>query len=421
MKVVVLGGGVIGVTTAYALARSGCEVTVVERRSGVGLETSFANAGEITPSGASPWASPQLPGLAARWLLRGDGPLKVRPSAGLATWRWAGQVLAQCTAERFEANRRRLVRLANYSRDRLRGLRAETGLDYDAQSLGVMHLYRSPSALDRAERDAPVLQAMGVPCERLDWSGCQRAEPGLGRARGTFAGGLRFPEDETGDCLKFTQGVEALARSAGVTFALGRELRRLEVDGDRVVAAVTDSGEFKADAYVLALGSWSPGIGKALGMHIPVQPVKGYSLTLSVADPDAAPRASIMDEDRKVAVTRLGARIRVAGMAELAGFNPDLPDARRRSLMKTLNDLFPGGASAEQDAYWCGLRPTTPDGAPILGAGPFRNLHFNVGHGTLGWTMACGSAQIVTDILHGRAPDIETADLTFERFGGARA
>jgi D-amino-acid dehydrogenase len=421
MRIVVMGGGVIGVTTAYTLARSGCDVTVIERRPDVGLETSFANAGEITPSGASPWASPQLPLLAARWLLEADGPLKVRLSAGPATWRWAGRVLAQCTRERFELNRRRLVRLANYSRDRLRALRAETGLEYDAQSRGVLHLYRTPSGLDQAERDGTALQAMGVPYERLDWSGCLRAEPGLQRARVAFAGGMRFPEDETGDCWKFTQGLTALAQREGVAFALGREVQRLDVEGDRIVAAVTDSGVFEADAYVLALGSWSPNLGKALGLHIPVQPVKGYSLTLSVADPNLAPCASIMDEDRKVAVTRLGARIRVAGMAELAGFSADLPGKRLRSLKRTFNDVFPAGASADQGAFWSGLRPMTPDGAPIVGPGPLRNLHFNVGHGTLGWTMACGSAQIVTDILHGRAPDIETADLTFERFSGIRA
>lgn len=416
MKVIVLGGGVIGVTTAYALARSGCDVTVIERRSEVGRETSFANAGEITPSGASPWASPQLPLLAARWLLQGDGPLKVRLSAGPATWRWAARVLAQCTPERFETNRRRMMRLANYSRDRLRALRAETGLEYDAQALGVLYLYRSPSGLDQAERNAPVWQAMGVPCERLDWSGCLQAEPGLKEARAAFAGGMRFLADETGDCLKFTQGLAALAQREGVTFALDQDVRRLEVEGDRIVAAVTGSGAFKADAYVMALGSWSPNLGKTLGMHIPVQPVKGYSLTLPVADANLSPRASIMDEDRKVAVTRLGERIRVAGIAELAGFNADLPARRLGSLKKTLNDLFPGGASVGQGAFWSGFRPMTPDGAPILGAGPLRNLYFNLGHGTLGWTMACGSAQIVADILQGRAPDIEMADLRFDRF-----
>jgi D-amino-acid dehydrogenase len=418
MKVVVLGGGVIGVTTAYVLARSGCNVTVVERRAEVGLETSFANAGEITPSGASPWASPQLPLLAARWLLEEDGPLKVRLSAGLVTWRWAGRVLAQCTPARYEANRRRMMRLANYSRDQLRALRAETSLDYDAECRGVLYLYRSPSGLEQARRNASALQGLGVACEPLDWSGCLAVEPGLRDARARFVGGMRYPDDETGDCLKFTQGLAALARSQGVQFAMGQEVRRLDVEGDRIAAAVTDSGAFRADAYVLALGSWSPNLGKTLGLHIPVQPVKGYSLTLPVADPDFAPRASIMDEDRKVAVTRLGDRIRIAGMAELAGFNADLPAKRLGSLQKTLNDLFPRGGSVEPGAFWSGLRPMTPDGAPILGASTMRNLYFNLGHGTLGWTMACGSAQIVTDILHGRAPDIETADLGLDRFGG---
>ncbi|MDT9598709.1 D-amino acid dehydrogenase [Sphingosinicella rhizophila] len=420
MKVVVLGGGVIGVTTAYLLARSGCEVTLVERRSDVGLETSFANAGEITPSGASPWPSPQLPFLAARWLLKADAPLKIRATAGMATWRWARQVLGQCSAERFDYNRRRLIRLANYSRDRLRELRAETGLDYDAKTLGVLHLYRD-AALDQAERDAPALQALGVPFERLDWSQCQQAEPGLKHAREPFAGGLFFKDDESGDCLKFTQGLAALAKAAGVTFAFGKEVQRLEIEGGRIIAAIASNEAFRADAFIMSLGSWSPLLAKTFGAYLPVQPVKGYSLTVDVADQGRAPRASIMDEERKVAVTRLGNRIRVAGTAELAGFNADLPAKRLRPLRKTLDEMFPGAAGDEAGEYWSGFRPTTPDGAPIIGRGPLQNLYFNLGHGTLGFTMACGSARIVTDLLLGREPEIESADLGYDRFSRSRA
>jgi D-amino-acid dehydrogenase len=209
----------------------------------------------------------------------------------------------------------------------------------------------------------------------------------------------------------------ALAKREGVTFALGQDVKRLDVEGGRIVSAVTGSGAFAADAYVLALGSWSPSLGKGLGVHIPVQPIKGYSLTLPISNPECAPRASVMDDDRKVAITRLGDRIRVAGMAELAGFNTDLPAKRRRSLRNVLNDLFPGSAGTEQDDFWCGFRPTTPDSAPILGRGPLPNLYLNTGHGTLGWTMACGSAQILTDIILGRTPEIETADLGLNRFG----
>jgi len=415
MKVVVLGAGVIGVTTAYALARAGCEVVVIERRPDVGLETSYANAGEVTPSGASPWASPRLPTLVLRWMLRGDSPLKVRLGLDPQTWRWMAQILGQCAARRFETNRRRLTRLANYSRDLLRDLRAEIRLDYDAKSSGVLHLYRSQRELDLAAEELGDLAELGVRATPMDWMACKQVEPGLGDARSMFAGGLHFPDDETGDCLKFTRSLAGHAMEFGVEFRFNHQLQRFSTSGGRVEAAVTDKGAIRGDAYVLALGSWSPGLVSDLGLKLPIHPVKGYSLTVRAEDMARGPRGGIMDEDRKIAVTRLGDRIRVAGMAELANFSTALPPARRRSLTRTLDDLFPNATRATEESFWSGLRPMTPDGAPILGSSPLPNLYLNTGHGTLGWTMACGSAQVIADLLHGRPPAIDTGDLGLDR------
>ncbi|ODT86729.1 D-amino acid dehydrogenase [Phenylobacterium sp. SCN 70-31] len=416
MKVVVLGAGVIGVSTAWFLATSGHEVVVVDRQSDVGLETSFANAGEISPGYASPWAAPGVPLKAIRWLMMAHAPLILRPKADLAMLSWFMATLRNCTGARYELNKRRMVRLAEYSRDQLIALRQETGIGYDERTKGTLQLFRKPAQLDAAAKDIEVLRADGIPFEILDRAGCLAVEPGLARSREDIAGGLRLPGDETGDCFKFTNALARLAEARGVRFEFGRRVLRLR-EGDRgVAAAVTDQGEIHGDAFVVALGSYSPALVRPFGLRLPVYPVKGYSLTADIAAEGLPPESTLLDETYKIAITRLGDRIRVGGMAEVSGFERTLDARRQRTLDYCLEGLFPGAADLSQATYWAGLRPMTPDGTPVVGATHVPNLYLNTGHGTLGWTMACGSGRIVADLIGGHAPGIRSDDLAIARY-----
>jgi D-amino-acid dehydrogenase len=416
MKVLVLGGGVIGVTTAYELARAGHDVTLVERQPGVALETSHANAGEVSPGYSAPWAGPGVPLKAVKWLLMRHRPLVIRPHLDLELLRWAVAMLRNCTAARYEVNKARMVRLAEYSRDCLRELRSATGIAYDERTQGTLQLFRTQAQLDGAGADIAVLRRGGVEFELLDAAGCTRHEPALAAVRDKFVGGLRLPGDETGDCFLFTQRLAALAQAAGVTFRHGVTVRRLRVEGGAVVGAATDAGALRAAAVVVALGSYSPLLLRPLGLRIPVYPVKGYSLTLPIVEPAHAPESTVMDETHKVAVTRLGSRIRVGGTAELAGYTLQLHEARRRTLEHVVGDLFPGGGDAAQASFWCGLRPMTPDGTPLVGATPRSGLFLATGHGTLGWTMAAGTGRVLADVVGGRAPEIDLEGLGIERY-----
>ncbi|HUN99505.1 MAG TPA: D-amino acid dehydrogenase [Bradyrhizobium sp.] len=416
MKVLVLGAGVIGVTTAYYLSKRGFDVTVIDRQSGPALETSFANAGEISPGYASPWAGPGVPLKAVRWMLDKYGPLVVRPSADPAMWRWMLRMLRNCTAARYRVNKARMVGIAEYSRDCLRALRAETGLSYDERSRGTLQLFRKQSQLDAIGGDVEVLKQYNVPYEVLDRDGCVRVEPGLAPERERFVGGLRLPDDETGDCYLFTQRLEQMAAEHGVKFVYGTTIRSIGVADGWIAQVMTDRGTFVADAYVVSLGSFSPLILRPLGIDIPVYPVKGYSLTLPIVDDSTAPESTIMDETYKVAITRLGDRIRVGGTAELGDYLLRLQANRRRALDRSLTDLFPKAGDLSRATFWSGLRPMTPDGPPIIGRARFDNLYLNTGHGTLGWTMACGAARVVSDQIAGVKPDILVEDLSIERY-----
>jgi D-amino-acid dehydrogenase len=416
VKVVVLGAGVIGVASAWYLARAGHDVTVLDRRDGVALETSFANAGQISPGYASPWAAPGVPRKALKWLLMQHAPLILRPTLDPAMAAWLLATLRNCTAERYAVNKRRMVRLAEYSRDQLQALRAETGVSYDERSLGTLQLFRTRAQLDAVEKDIAVLKAYGVPYELLDRAGCVAVEPGLAQTRDAIAGGLRLPRDETGDCFKFTNALAGRAAAEGVRFAFGRRVTSLEHDGARVRAVRTSEGPVEGEAFVVALGSFSAGLVRPLGLRLPVYPVKGYSLTAPIRARERAPRSTLLDETYKVAVTRLGDRIRVGGMAEVSGYDRR-PDPRRRlTLDHCLESLFPGVADLAEAQYWSGLRPMTPDSTPVVGPTRFSNLYLNTGHGTLGWTMACGSGRVIADLVSGRRPDIETADLAIARY-----
>jgi D-amino-acid dehydrogenase len=416
MKVLVLGGGVVGVTTAYYLARAGHEVTVIDRQTGPALETSFANAGEISPGYASPWAAPGIPQKAAKWLFMRHAPLILRPTLDPDMLRWLFSMLANCTSGRYAINKGRMVRLAEYSRDRLIALRQATGIRYDERMQGTLQLFRSEKQLAGADKDIAVLKADGVPFEVLDRDGCIAAEPALAQVREKFVGGLRLPNDETGDCFKFTNALASIAESLGVLFRFGVTIEAVETEAGRVTGVRTSAGTLKADAYVAAMGSYTPRLLKGLGLRLPVYPVKGYSITAPIVDPARAPVSTIMDETYKVAITRLGDRIRVGGMAEISGFSTDLPERRRGTLEHSVGDLFPGGGDLKAATFWSGLRPMTPDGTPIIGATRFDNLWLNTGHGTLGWTMACGSAAVLADQIGARKPEIETADLALSRY-----
>jgi D-amino-acid dehydrogenase len=417
MKVLILGSGVIGVTTAHYLAEAGHEVTVVERRTGPALETSFANAGEVSPGYSSPWAGPGVPVKAIKWLLMRHGPLVVRPALDPYMWSWLIKMLGNCTAGRYAVNKARMVPIAEYARDRLQELRAATGIAYDERSQGTLQLFRTEKQLKGTGGDIEVLKQFGVPYEVLDPAGCIAVEPALAKVKGKFVGGFRLPGDETGDCQMFTERLASHAAGRGVTFRFGTDIDRIVVEGGKVAGVATSAGLLTADAYVVALGSYSPILLRKIGISAPVYPVKGYSITVPITDAGGAPESTVMDETYKVAITRLGDRIRAGGTAEISGYDLRLHDARRATLEHSVGDLFPRGGDLSRASFWCGLRPMTPDGPPIIGATKFSNLYLNTGHGTLGWTMSCGSGRVLADIISGRKPDIDTRDLSIERYG----
>lgn len=416
MKIIVLGSGVVGTTTAWYLAKAGHEVTVLDRQPAAGMETSFANAGQVSFGYSAPWAGPGVPVKALKWLMMRHRPFVIWPRADARLALWLAKMLANCTEAAYRTNKARMVRLAEYSRDMLRDLRDETGIEYDQRMRGTLQLFRTQQQLDHVGDDTTVLDHFGVPYEVLDAEACIRAEPALARVSGKFVGGLRLAEDETGDAHVFTQRLAALCEAKGVTFRYGVTIQGLDAEAGRVTRVRTDQGDFTADRYVMALGSFSPALLRPLGVDVPVYPVKGYSITLPVTNPDAAPVSTVMDETYKVAITRLGDRIRVGGTAELAGFSTTLRAPRRATLAHSVSDLFPEGGDLEKASFWTGLRPMTPDGTPVVGPTRLANLYTNTGHGTLGWTMACGSGRLLSDLISGTEAGTDPSDLSVMRY-----
>lgn len=418
MKVLVLGGGVIGVSCAYFLARAGHEVELVDRQSGPALETSFANAGEVSPGYSAPWAGPGVPIKAIKWMLMQHSPLVIWPLLDPAMWRWGAAMLANCTAKAYALNKSRMVPIAEYSRDVLKALRAETGITYDDRAQGTLQLFRTQKQLDGIGGDVEVLRQYGVPFEVLDREGFCRVEPALKHTQHKFVGALRLPGDETGDCFQFTNRLAEMAAALGVRFRWNTRIEALQVGGGAITGVHTaEAGLLKADQVVLALGSYSPKLLEPVGLRIPVYPVKGYSITVPITDAAHAPESTIMDETHKVAVTRLGDRIRVGGTAELGGYSLALREPRRATLEHVVTDLFPQGGDVSKASFWCGLRPMTPDGTPIVGPTPVRNLLLATGHGTLGWTMACGTGRVIADLVSGKTPEIDVSGLSMARYG----
>jgi len=419
MKVIVLGSGVIGTTTAYYLARAGADVTVLDRQPAPARETSFANAGQVSPGYSTPWAAPGIPLKAMKWLFQRHAPLAIRPDGSLFQLRWMAAMLANCSPARYAVNKERMMRLAEYSRDCLRELRAATGITYEERRGGTLQLFRSQAQMDAVARDIEVLRECGVPFELLTRDALTGAEPALARVKQRLAGGLRLPNDETGDCEQFTTRLAERAAALGVKFEFNQPIDRMIQSGGRIAGVQAGDATYKADRYVLALGSYSRAFAAPLSLDIPVYPVKGYSLTVPLTDAAAAPVSTVLDETYKVAVTRFDDRIRVGGMAELAGFDLRLNPRRRATLELVVNDLFPGSGDVAAAQFWTGLRPMTPDSTPIVGATAYSNLYLNTGHGTLGWTMACGSGQLLADLVTGRRPQIRADDLSIDRYGKA--
>ena len=418
MKVIVMGGGVIGVCTAYYLAKEGAEVTLLDSNDTVAEDTSFANAGQVSPGYSTPWAAPGIPFKAAKWLFQKHAPLSFKPDGSIFQLRWMTQMLLNCNAKSYAVNKERMMRLSEYSRDCLQQLRKDTGIKYEHRTGGTVQLFRSQDQIDAAAKDISVLSECGVPFEVLDRDGVLKAEPGLKNARERIAGGLRLPNDETGDCNLFTKALAEIAKSIGVKFRLGEKIAGLIKNGDKIVGVRLDNAEaeiLQADQYVMALGSYSRNMLLELGIDIPVYPLKGYSLTIPLLDPALAPVSTVLDETYKIAITRFDERIRVGGMAELAGFDKTLNPKRRATLEMVVGQLFPGG-DIPQAEFWTGLRPMTPDGTPIVGSTPCRNLYLNTGHGTLGWTMSCGSGHYLADLIVGKQPAIKQEGLSVQRY-----
>jgi D-amino-acid dehydrogenase len=426
MRVLVLGSGVIGVSTAYFLAKAGAEVTVVDRQAAPAAETSFANAGQISPGYSTPWAAPGIPLKAVKWLFQKHAPLAIRPDGSLFQLQWLAQMLANCTPARYAVNKERMLRIADYSRHCLDALRAETSISYEGRQLGTTQVFRHQSQLDGLERDISVLRDCGIEFEVLDRNGIRRVEPGLDADGAGLLGALRLPKDQTGDCNLFTRALAQKAEALGVRFLYGTTVLRLRRTGGRldgIVALDEQTGSesvVSADQVVLALGSFSRQMLSDLGLSIPVYPLKGYSLTLPITNAGRAPQSTVMDETYKIAVTRFDGRIRVGGMAEIAGYDLSLDPRRRETLEMVVGNLFPGAGAVEQAQFWTGLRPMTPDGTPIVGRTSIPNLWLNTGHGTLGWTMACGSAKLLSDQMTGRPTEISSEGLGIERYCGTR-
>ncbi len=420
MRVIVLGSGVIGVASAYYLARQGAEVTVLDRQSGPAEETSFGNAGQISPGYSTPWAAPGIPFKAVKWMFQHHAPLAINLDGSMWQLQWMAQMLKNCNPQSYAVNKERMMRVAEYSRDCLRELRKDTGINYENRAKGTLQLFRKEAQMEAVQRDISVLEECGVSYELLNGNELGRVEPALANAQDKLVGGLHLPNDETGDCYLFTNALAQIAKELGVNFQFNQNVEKLIVEGDEIKGVQVNGKVLTADRYVLAFGSYSRDFLKPLDLQLPVYPVKGYSLTIPIVDPAFAPQSTVLDETYKIAITRFDQRIRVGGMAELSGFNLGLNEDRRATLQMVTQDLFPGGDMA-QASFWTGLRPMTPDSTPIIGATRFKNLFLNTGHGTLGWTMACGSGKLISDIVLNHKTDISTDGLSIQRYSHAHA
>ena len=410
MKVVVLGAGVVGTASAWYLARAGHEVTVFDRQADAALETSFANGGQISVSHAEPWANPTAPVKVLQWLGREDAPFLFRPRADLDQWLWGVRFLIECLPGRTRRNTEAAFALASYSRNCLGELRRQTGIHYDESERGILHIYTEPDLFEHAHGEVALLRERGFEVSIKSADQCVAIEPALAHAKDKLYGGAYAVSDESGDAHMFTQRLAALARQQGAQFRFNVSVIRIETDAGRVSRAVIDDEvgieeSVRADAFVVALGSYSRPVLRGIGIALPIYPVKGYSITIALEPEDEAPTVSLTDHARKIVISRLGDRLRVAGTAELAGYDTEINEVRCQALVKRCFELFPKAGRPDAAQYWTGLRPATPSNLPIIGRTRFPNLYLNTGHGTLGWTMACGAGQALADIGSGNTPE----------------
>ncbi|HEX9185133.1 MAG TPA: D-amino acid dehydrogenase [Burkholderiales bacterium] len=409
MRVAVLGAGVVGVAGAWYLARAGHEVTLVDRQAEAGMETSFANGGQISAGHAEPWAKPSVVPKVLKWLGREDAPMLFRPRADLAQWLWGVRFAFECLPGRFERHTRQLAGLARYSRESLVALRQETGIAYDYLGKGILHFCTDKGDFEALAAHAEEMRRLGIAREVKTAAECLAIEPALRASEVPVAGGAYTPQDESGDAHAFTVQLAALAQARGVRFLRETTIETLEVEGGRAVAARLGGGRLEADAFVVSLGSYSPGLLRPLGVSMPVYPLKGYSITIALPPQLAAhaPSVSLTDEAHKLVVSRLGERLRVAGTAELTGYDTTINEARCAAIVERVGRLFPALAAARDITYWAGLRPATPTNVPVIGRTRIANLFLNTGHGTLGWTLAAGSGRALADLVSGRKPEVD--------------
>jgi len=408
MKIAVLGAGVVGVTSAWYLAKAGHEVTVIDRQDAAAMETSFANGGQISVSHAEPWANPGTPKQILKWLGREDSPMLFRLRADPWQWAWGLAFLRECLPARTRANAAQIAAINRYSRARLLALRAETGIQYEQQTRGILRICESRQALDEAVAAVALEKEHGIDLRVLTPAECVLLEPALTSRTAHIAGGVHAPEDESGDAHKFTQELARRCAASGVKFNFGSGVARIKTAGGRVAGVLlTSGGIVEADAYVMALGSYSPLLLRQIGISIPVYPLKGYSITIDLADGDVAPHISLSDGAYKLVMSRLGNRLRVAGTAELTGYDTAINEVRCRAIVRRTFELFPQAGKPENAQFWTGLRPGTPGGVPCIGRTRYPNLLLNTGHGTLGWTMACGSGAAIAEIVSGRKPEAD--------------
>ncbi len=418
MKVIVLGAGIIGTATAWFLQKAGHEVTVIDRQPGAALETSFANGCQISVSHAEPWANPSAPLKLLRWLGKEDAPLLFRLRADWLQWRWGMSFLRECTPARAAHNIRQIVAISEYSRQVLQSVRAETGITYDCETRGILHFYTDEEEFRASLPAAQLMRDLGCPRQSIDTDEVVRIEPALAAIRHKIVGGDFTATDESGDVYKFTTALAQHCANAGVRFCFDTTVTRLlsegsgssaRIDGIEVIDEHGRHQRMQADSYVLAMGSFSQAIAKRIGVDLMIYPGKGYSATFQVKENGLAPQVSLTDDGHKLVISRLGDRLRVAGTAEVNGYTRDLNEVRCAAITQRTRELFPDACDYDHPVYWTGLRPMTPSNVPYIGKSKFANLFLNTGHGTLGWTMGCGSGRAIADIVSGKRPDLDFA------------
>ncbi|MDR3326274.1 MAG: D-amino acid dehydrogenase [Rhodospirillaceae bacterium] len=417
MKILILGAGVIGVTSAWYLAKAGHDVVVIDRQPSAGLETSFANGGQISPCHAEPWANSSTLKTALKWIGRKDAPLffhfdHLDPSILI----WSIRFLLNCTSFRSRINTERILRIALYSLSSLQSLRTETGINYDQKTTGILHIYRNKKSFNHAITVAEMMNKIGLLREIKNADEVLSIEPALVSIHKELAGGIFTASDESGDAYKFTKNLANLCVKRGVIFHYNTTIIGLEMTAGQLVSVATNNGRMKSDAFVIALGSCSPSIARQIGINLPICPAKGYSTTIVITDPNKAPSVAITDDENKLVYSRLGNRLRCAGTAELATWNLEINPTRVNIVTAKSRTLFPDIGDFDNPQIWCGLRPVTPDSIPIIGRTQISNLFLNTGHGTLGWTMSCGSGRLLTDLISNRLPDIDMSGLSLNRF-----